>query len=411
MTFVRSNYHHFMSFVVSVSIAGFLLPGSALAAASKTPLKLSVVGNHVITSSNEIYTPEGISIYGGLEAPNYLKNPANVYAQIKAAAVYWHSNTVRLQVAESDLFSHLKKGQTYNPTFIKDLNGQVNYASSLGMAVVINDQTEFTNKTRSPTKETVNFWKIVASRFKSSPDVIFDIFNEPRLVSTKVRTGPTAFNNKLPPFLGHLIDQNTGKQLKSNQAWQIWQKGGTLSGKKYVGMQTLVNTIRNEHASNLIWVEGTYGARLLPPFKYLLTGSNLVYSLHHPDLNNPKSWQQIASLSARRPVVEGEWAQYESGWAECYSDAYKNTPRYLGYLKTHGVGIIAWSLQGNSLLEGAPGLGQPTNLNTRRDPGSPKDMKKPDRLMPNYDCDSDYGEGAGLLIKDYFYKNSIQYNF
>ena len=109
-----------------------------------------VIKNQVFTPGGKIYIPEGISIYGGLEDTDYMENTANLDAQIKAAAIYWHTNTVRLQVAESNLFQDPTKGQQYNQQFLDELIREVNLARQYHQAVVINDQTEFTNNTPLP---------------------------------------------------------------------------------------------------------------------------------------------------------------------------------------------------------------------------------------------------------------------
>lgn len=361
--------------------------------------------------NGHVFIPEGISVYGGLEAPNYHKNVANDYAQIKAANLYWHANTIRLQVAETDLFANVPSTQPYNIRFLSALKDQVNYASSLGMVVVINDQTEFTSKTVSPTTMSQQFWAVMADQFRNRPNVIFDIFNEPRLTSA-VGTNPLTADVPYNSFVANQLVTTPPQpsKLSSDQAWTLWRNGGWVDGIDYVGMQDLVDEIRDAHAPNIIWAEGTYDARRLPPSQYLLNGTNLVYSIHHPNLNSPQSWRRIGDLAATHPVVEGEWAQYESKWAECYSKAYINAPKYLDFLQRHHIGVIAWSLQENSLLKGTRADGQPTNLNTNEDSPNASDLSTPDKLGTNYNCDTRYGQGVGQLLQDYFAKNSVPYS-
>lgn len=379
---------------------------------SAAALSLHTNGNKMLLSSGQTYIPEGISVYGGLESHRFNRNNANIYAQIQAAATYWHANTIRLQVAESNLFSHLKHGQTYNQSFLSALNHQVTYAHSFGMAVVINDQTEFTNNTPNPTRETARFWRIIANLYKDKPYVIFDIFNEPRLTSAYT-TNRLANNLPLNKTIDDVLlaHQPRLRQMSSNTVWSIWRDGGDLFGTHYVGMQSLIDQIRLSGAQNLIWVEGSYEARLLPPSKYLLQGSNIAYSIHHPNLNRINSWKRIGTLASKKPVVEGEWAQYQSTWAECFTGAYKNAPRYIHYLHQHQIGIIAWSLQANSLVRGSSLFKQPSNLNKRGDPTTAVALKAPSRLYPNYACNTDRGEGVGNLLQTYFAKNSTNYHF
>jgi len=342
---------------------------------------------------------------------DYNTNNGNIYAQITAAYQYWHANTIRLQVAEDDLFTHLKRGQTYNPQFLAAIVQQVNYIRSLGMVAVINDQTEFTDNTPNPTNETSHFWKIVAAKFKSSPYVIFDIFNEPRLIS-KANMSPLGVSVAPDPFLDPnlMAHRKPIVPISDNQAWEIWRNGGTVNGVAYVGMQQLVNEIRKTGAQNLVWVEGTYDALRLPPNQYLLHGTNIVYSIHHANLNSPGSWRSIARLAAIRPVVEGEWAQYESSWAECYSRAYTDAPKYLNFLHGLRIGVIAWSLQPNSLVKGNAHIGQPDNLNTPSSTDQASKLALPTTLTPTYVCGKGHGQGVGQLLQSYFSQNSLVYH-
>lgn len=382
-------------------VAIVLAQGATVWAASPS---MKVVGNKVVLSSGKTYVPEGISVYGGLEGRYYRKNTANTYAQIKAAAKYWHANTVRLQVAESNMYPGVGKTTDYNRQFLSDLVNQVDYAHKFGLDVVVNDQTEFTSNTPSPTNLTLQFWRLLADRFKADHFVIFDIFNEPRLVSLDA-----AYYKPVPQRLYRLLNYSnpdannySSGKLTTNQAWRIWRDGGQLDGVEYRGMQSVVSTIRHQGAPNLIWVEGTYGAHRLPPKRYLLSGSNLVYSIHHPNLNRPSSWRSIGTLAAIKPVVEGEWAQYQSAWAECFTRAYQNAPRYLDYLNSHHIGVIAWSLQANSLLRGRGNL-QPSNLNGGKVPKRAVALRQPNRLKPNYTCTArQHGQGIGRLLQKYF---------
>ena len=95
-----------------------------------------------------------------------MENVANIDAQIIAAAKYWHANTIRLQIAESNLFNNTTSGKTYNNKFLQAILSQVNLARSLNMAVVLNDQTEFTSNTPGPTAMTAKFWKVMSRAFK-----------------------------------------------------------------------------------------------------------------------------------------------------------------------------------------------------------------------------------------------------
>ncbi|HUD07979.1 MAG TPA: cellulase family glycosylhydrolase [Candidatus Saccharimonadales bacterium] len=406
--FIRFNYYLFALTCLMLACYVASPAPPALAAVNGA---LKVVSNHVLTTDGKIYVPEGISVYGGLEDANYMENLANDNAQIIAAAKYWHANTIRLQVAEGNLFTIHTRGKSYNNEFLQTLIKQVNLAHSHGMAVVINDQTEFTSRISGPTIETSKFWKIISNTFKNQPFVIFDLFNEPnykKVIKSDVQ--PTGFTiYRIFGVAGKTVRQHHKSQISSNKIWNIWENGGRLNGISYLGMQTLVNQIRSYDVNNIIWIEGPNQARYLPNSSQLINGSNIVYSIHHPNLNNPVSWDAIGNLSSIAPVVDGEWAQYESTRPECYSLAYTNAPLYLNYLHQHNVGVIAWSLQANSLLQGNR-FAAPTNTNIPNDPTDATALKKPNKIFSSYSCSNIYGQGVGQLIQSYFEQNSVNFS-
>jgi hypothetical protein len=389
----------------------YAAPANSILLSQPSGSSLNVVGNQVLSGSGQLYIPEGISVFGGLEDTDYTENLANDDAQIVAAAQYWHANTIRLQVAESNLFTHLTSGKTYNDKFLQTIVNQVDLVRSLGMVAVINDQTEFTSKVPGPTNVTSKFWSVMAQTFGNQPYVIFDLFNEPRIEGASKpakQSSPFATYRLVGPLRVKRSGRRNTQPISIN-IWNLWKNGGRIDGVSYVGMQTLVDQVRGYGVSNLIWVEGPNEARLLPSGGYLIKGSNLVYSIHHPNLNNPSSWNQISNLSSIAPVVDGEWAQYASTWAECYSRAYTNAPKYLNFLLKHNVGVIAWSLQANSLVRGNI-FKQPHNTNTPSDPKDAAELKVPTKLSKNYTCGDEYGQGVGQLLQTYFSQNSARFN-
>jgi hypothetical protein len=369
---------------------------------------LRAVGNRVLLANGLPYIPRGISIYGGLEDTDYSENIPNLKAQIKAAADYWHTNTIRLQIAESNLFSHITSGKTYNVNFLKLLINLVDYARSFNQVVVINDQTEFTTNLPAPTAQTLKFWRIIGNTFGNKPYIVFDLFNEPRLSVKVGKSYPVLdqLSGNFQPLKLFLRHRYVRRKTKSaaNLTWKLWEYGGTLNGVRYIGMQTLVNQIRDRGINNLIWIEGPNWAGALPSKSRFLSGNNLEYAYHHVNLNLPSSWTRIAVLAQTKPVVDGEWAQYESPWEECFSSAPKTVPLYLNFLLANHIGLVAWSLQPGSLLKGLPRL-VPANNNSPQDTRSANQLQTPNRFLGHYACSDHFGQGSGALIKQYFADN------
>ncbi len=372
---------------------------------------LTVSGNKIVKNDSSQFIPYGISIYGGLEDIDYRDNLANIDAQIKAAVYYWHTNTIRLQVSEDNLFLNINKKIGYNQGFMNELIREVNLARNLNQVVVINDQTEFTSNTPNPTQKTVRFWRIVSTEFANQSNVIFDLFNEPRLDNLR------SINSKSVHglMIGNLPINRTlyrsfvhPKKTIKKTVWQIWKYGGKIDKTEYIGMQDLVNEIRGWHVNNIIWIESPYWAQRLPGARFVISGNNIVYSYHHINLNRPSSWSFIGKFASNHAVVDGEWAQYQSPWQECFIKAPQETPDYLNYLEFHGIGLIAWSLQPGSLVFGNNSV-VPNNTNSVSDTTNPALLAKPSVFSSDYDCNNQFGQGAGQLIQQYFLKYSEVY--
>jgi hypothetical protein len=322
-----------------------------------------VVGNKIIGPTGAQFVPEGITIFG-LSEQNWQSNVSTDEQKIAAIAGFWHGNTVRVQVAPTDLSG------ADGAAFLSAVNKEVSYSLSLGLDVWISAQYEHTSDISMPDQSTLAFWQKVAAIYKSNPRVWFDLFNEPRL------------------SLGS----------KSQAAlWNIWQNGGTHRG--YVGMQQLVNAIRSTGAMNIILAEGMEFARslaLLP--SHVLQGSNIVYEVHgyfvNPGFNTAASWPaNWGNLSSRFAIVVGEWSEFESQTHDCVSDPRTLVPEFLDYLSSHDIGLIAWQLGPGILINGT-NLRDPTTFS----PTTP------------YKCSDGVKaanqQGAGAMVLAYFSKYS-----
>jgi hypothetical protein len=376
--------------------------------ASSSSATLKVVGNRVENGQGQHFIYYGISVFGGLQDgsvfSDWFGTQGSSLAQIEAAP-YWHANTVRIQVSEAGLFGQPTPGFGVSLSYLSALCRQVQLARAENMQVVINDQTEFQGYVeRDPTLRTIAFWRVVGSIYANDPGVSFDVFNEPRL---------------LLPSSGVLIPESTPGAPTSSAAvdldaastamWRLWQRGGTIDGVYYAGMQALVTAIRAMGVRNVIWLEGPdYGGTLSRLSEFPITGSNLVYATHHVPFGrtvaaSERLWRaDFGYVSSRYAIVDGEWAQFASPKTECRPSAYTIAPAYLGYLHAHGVGLVAWSLQAGSLVnESQHAL--PTNITYWFDPVDYQALLQPNRMYPDYSCSTaDAGEGAGQLVFNFF---------
>jgi hypothetical protein len=310
------------------------------------------IGNHVVDGTGTTFTPYGITVFG-LARLQWQASLTSDEAQIAAMAHYWCANTVRIQVSPDLLFTNPTSTASYNQAYLQALQQEVATASANDLNVVINAQTEFSvGGSLGPTAQTASFWQVIGSTFKADDNVIFDVFNA---------GSPT-------------------------QVWSLWQEGGTYQGVSYIGMQNLITDIRQAGLSQLIWVEGPYFASTLNlAADYPLTGTNIVYDIHHPaGSHTPQAWDaDFGDLAATKPVVVGEWAQYASPYSECWSDAVMTVPTFLSYLNSHSIGLIAWSLRPGILLQNAS-------------------FTTPTELPKTYSCQAKQDTGAGQLLMNYF---------
>ena len=242
---------------------------------------------------------------------------ARMEEQIHAARYAWNANVVRFQIVQDKLVG--ASGEMFSAVYMQDIRTVTDYALNLGLQVVLNAQTEttagFIRNESLPTQATRSFWQHIMTSYKNNPQVIFDLFNEPR-----------------------------------NCSWRQW----------YRAMQGLLNYVRHAGARNTVWVEGRWWGSTLAGVP-LLHGTGIVYSFHHPGSPWPgqapvgrKTWDRAFGYLARRgiPVVNGEFVNYSGGYR--WKNPAVMVPEYLRYLAAHHIGMTAWTL-------GLPGVMNSTN--------------------------------------------------
>jgi hypothetical protein len=372
---------------------------ATVAACSKAVGPFEVHRTQVLQADGKVFVPYGVTLstlqyYPGtyLDAYKDQTSLAQTEAQTRAVANGWCGNTVRLQV-EQDMLVGLK-GSSYNTEYMSVVETAVRYAESLGLVVVINDQTETggpadtTSDEPLPTASTEAFWHDMDRVYAHDPQVVYDIFNEPRPYTTPAKPERTY--------------------------WNEWIDGGidtyTYSGKRItiqgIGEQSLANYIRRDGSANLLWIEGLLNLDYLVryPHTYLIKGDGpIVYSYHHTANglpHDPATWGvQFGRLVENdiAPVVDGEWTNYavNSGYTypngdsgECWSDAPTTVPVYLTYLHRLGIGMTVWTLAAGFM-----------NSN-------PGNYVAPTEFKSNWACARGLDQGAGQLVQDWYFQSN-----
>jgi Cellulase (glycosyl hydrolase family 5) len=345
----------------------------------------TVRGTRVYGAHGKLFVSYGITI-PDMQGPHWANFVSLDEAKISAIADDWCANTVRFQLDEDNLIG--PKGNTFNTAYLKAIEALVSESESDQLVVVLNDSTEFAPKKeslyqRGPELNTELFWKDMTAIYGKDPQVIFDLFNEPRMY--------------------HLT-------MSLAEKWHLWLDGGEFAGVFYpIGMAQLAEYVRDTlHARNLFWIEGprySLGFAGMVSEGAAVHVSGIVYAAHHTIGSiNPNVWYaEFGYLVATGvgPVVDGEWTNYEPypqksyrpAPGSCWPDAVTMIPAYLQYLSSHGIGLDAYQLQPGYLIKSWLDLGDPTTINPRTWSCFQNNEPQPD-------------QGAGRLIMNWFIKHN-----
>ena len=341
-------------------------------------------GTRVLDQSGQVYVSYGITI-SDLQNPNWQGFQQLDPQTITAIADGWCANTVRLQLSQDNLLG--PNGTSFSQAYLTAIQAEVSLAESYHLVVVLNDNTEFAPRAtwpfqHGPTPATKTFWKDLAGLYGNDPQVIFDLFNEPRT------------------FVAG---------MSQAEEWRLWLNGGRLGGTSYFGMANLAGYVRNTlGARNLFWIQG-------PFYSYSLAGmvsngavlkvSGVVYSEHHPTGPQDRAtWQAdfgYLVTAGVAPVVVGEWTNYEPKptrkptWqrTSCWPGAPTKVPEFLQYLEAHGIGLSAYQLQPGYLIKSYGNLTDPTTIDAQTWSCLSQAEPQP-------------GQGAGSLVMDWFWQHN-----
>ena len=360
---------------------GAAVPAHTQARPAATP-PFKVKANKVVGTNGVQFVPYGFVIdcaaltdvpVGDLCNGDSNQDPWNASAMLTAAASFWNADVIRFQVAQEYLFN--PSGQV-NANYLALIDSLVNQATSLHMASIVTLQEERFHAPPLPTATAIRFWSFMAKHFRANANVLFDLFNEPRLSTSAVG----------------------GSERK---LWGVWRDGGTVGGVRYVGDQALVSTIRNAGAKNVIIAEGNDADRDLKLLaQHYLTGRNIAYGVT-PNLSSKQDteaeWNAAyGRFTAAVPIFpEAFHPQYQ----ECNPNAPTVLPQLLSYLRTIHMGLIVWTLLPGVTTVGT-NLYAPTTFAPSRRSTDPCLSGRRRHAVPT----TTYGEGGD--IQRYFANHS-----
>jgi hypothetical protein len=341
----------------------------------------TVQGTQVLAGNGQAFVSYGTTV-PGLQFLDWRTFAQVDLDKIEATAQSWCANTVRLQLNQDNLIS--PGGTGLNRSYLTAIETEVTAAEQHHLVVVLNDNTEFgppaaSRAQKGPTPATEVFWKDLAAVYGHDPQVIFDLFNEPRTYS---------------PGMG------------LDQVWRLWHDGGVFHGVSYpFGLAELARYVRETlHAQNLFWIEGPALSSTLAGMVSqgaLLKVSGVVYSVHHPaGPHDAASWDAgfgYLVTTGAAPVVSGEWTNYEPApspgpsvpHSYCWPDAPVTVPAYLSYLAAHGIGLNVYQLQPGYMIRSYRDMSAPTTISRATWSCLPSREPQP-------------GQGAGSLVLAWF---------
>jgi len=326
-----------LAVIVGVVLAAVLLPAPASAATpAPTPV---VVGNQLIDeTTGQVFTPHGANWPGFEYACVQGWGYSGSYSPAEAAAIAgWGINVVRLPLNQSCWLG--LAGMSYGTAagYRAAVQAWAAQLTAAGVAVLLDLHwsapagVAARGQRAMADAQSVTFWSSVASTFKNSPSVMFDLFNEPY----------SRWNDATHSWAFQLT-------------WDCWQSGGcsapavddtqALTGATYTvtGMSALVAAVRAAGASQPLWLGGlNYSNDLTGWLAHRPADDQLVASWHNyigQGCDTLSCWNsQIAPVAAVVPVVATEFGQDSSTTSAGYMEG------FMTWADAHGIGYMPWA--------------------------------------------------------------------
>jgi hypothetical protein len=197
----------------------------------------------------------------------------------------WGANVVRLALNQG---FWLSSSVAYSPEYAGTVDQQIAWAEAAGLAVILDlHWSDQGNSSTTPAAQrmadqnSIAFWSSVAERYQGDGKVLFELYNEPHDVT-----------------------------------WDVWRNGGSSGeGWNAVGMQTLLEAVRNTGADNVVIAGGldwAYDLSGVPAQE--LDGYNVAYATHPYDLfgKTPTAWQaDWGFLTQTHAVIVTEFGSFD----------------------------------------------------------------------------------------------------
>ncbi|KYQ92326.1 galactose-binding domain-containing protein [Tieghemostelium lacteum] len=308
-----------------------LLSSYTISAEEMSTKGLHIKDNHIYNSNGEMIMLRGVN------------RPGTEYSCVQYAKIFdgpfdeehihvirdWKVNAVRVPLNEDCwLGRHAAESPFFGEAYREAIQKYIEIFTDNNMAVIIDlhwssNGTLATQQIAMPSKEGAQeFWKQIASIYKSNSRVLFDLYNEPY------------------PF-------KTLEWGQDEQAWKCWKDATGCSDDPEIpydasGMQQLIDAVRSTGSDNIILLPGIQYASSVNMFlKYVPNdpAGQLGVSLHSYDFNHCNSegcWDDfLRPVYSQYPIVATE-----TGQKDCLYDYLTD---FLHYADVNNIHYLAWS--------------------------------------------------------------------
>jgi endoglucanase len=290
---------------------------------------LTVRGNRIVNAdSGAAVLLRGINRsgleYSSPDGEGSLEKAAITEAEMDAIVIDWRANIIRLPFNQDWALS--RPGYDAEP-YLSALDSVIGMAARRGAYILLDLQWIDAVTPRGsnsdgtpnfvpplPNQDSLVLWQQIARRYREETAVLYDIFNEPH----------DALPDDPLEMVGIGADGSfvvLKNRTVTMAEWQSWAAA-------------LIEAIRTEHSTALIFVSGTdwgFDLRGLP----LPDIDGVVYSTHvYP--NKGRDWDgAFGDLAEEQPVFVGEWGgtDTELQWGQDLAD----------YMEARQLGWTAWS--------------------------------------------------------------------
>jgi len=287
-----------------MSVTAIHVLGNKLVNQSGTPIDLVGLNR----SGTEYACAQGWGIFDGPTAPS-------VISSMKS----WFINSVRVPLNE-DCWLGINVPAAYSGAIYRlAIERYVHELNTAGLVAILDlhwsapgNELALGQNLMPDASHSVTFWRSVARAFRIDHDVTFELYNEPHSVS-----------------------------------WSCWVSGCEMvGGWRAVGMQRLINTVRQTGATQPILVDGLeWGNDLFGWSKHPLRDpiGQVVAAFHvyrWSGCATARCWSaSVGHVAKSVPVITTELGENDCTGAF--------VTKYLNWSESHGISVLAWTWNDN----------------------------------------------------------------